>query len=243
MKICLCDIIFQINNLYPYIEQYCKNYIYKGSRRAEYTITVSITDISYEREKSIREDRKEGIPVREFSEDYLETLAVYRKICRYLLDKDILLFHGSVVSVDGVGYLFTAKSGIGKSTHTRYWREYFGDRAVMVNDDKPLLAVKEDRILVYGTPWDGKHRLSTNISVSLQAICILHRGSENSICRIDKKAAYPMLLQQTNRPVGDMVGMNKTLELIDRLSNCVELYSMHCTMDKEAARVAYEGMR
>lgn len=243
MKICLCDIIFQINNLYPYIEQYCKNYIYKGSRRAEYTITVSITDISYEREKSIREDRKEGIPVREFSEDYLETLAVYRKICRYLLDKDILLFHGSVVSVDGVGYLFTAKSGIGKSTHTRYWREYFGDRAVMVNDDKPLLAVKEDRILVYGTPWDGKHRLSTNISVPLKAICILHRGSENSICRIDKKEAYPMLLQQTNRPVGDVDGMNKTLELIDKLSNCVELYSLHCTMNKEAARVAYEGMR
>lgn len=243
MKICLCDIIFQINNLYPYIEQYCKNYIYKGSRRAEYTITVSITDISYEREKSIREDRKEGIPVREFSEDYLETLAVYRKICRYLLDKDILLFHGSVVSVDGVGYLFTAKSGIGKSTHTRYWREYFGDRAVMVNDDKPLLAVKEDRILVYGTPWDGKHRLSTNISVPLKAICILHRGSENSICRIDKKEAYPMLLQQTNRPVGDVAGMNKTLELIDKLSNCVELYSLHCTMNKEAAKIAYEGMR
>ena len=52
-----------------------------------------------------------------------------------------------------------------------------------------------------------------------------------------------MLLQQTNRPVGDVDGMNKTLELIDKLSNCVELYSLHCTMNKEAARVAYEGIR
>ena len=41
-------------------------------------------------------------------------------------DYDTVLFHVSVIAVDGHGFLFTAKSGTGKSTHTRLWREYFG---------------------------------------------------------------------------------------------------------------------
>ena len=36
-----------------------------------------------------------------------------------MISYDTILFHGSVVAVDDVGYLFTAKSGTGKSTHTR----------------------------------------------------------------------------------------------------------------------------
>lgn len=243
MKILLCNTLFQINPLHSYIQQYCKDYLYEGDRTLDYTISTTTDDIAYEREKSKQEDIKEGIAIREFSDAYLETIAVYRKICKCLLEKDILLFHGSVLSVDGIGYLFTAKSGTGKSTHTKYWREYFKDRAVMINDDKPLLEIKENKVYAYGTPWDGKHRLSTNTCVPLKAICILQRGDTNTISKIDKKDAYTMLLQQVNRPIGDVSAMNKTLELVDALSNCVEFYSLHCTMDITAAKVAYEGMK
>lgn len=34
-------------------------------------------------------------------------------------DYDTVLFHVSVIAVDGRGFLFTAKSGTGKSTHAR----------------------------------------------------------------------------------------------------------------------------
>ena len=109
------------------------------------------------------------------NDEYLETLAVYRKIAEKMIDYDTILFHGSVIAVDGIGYLFTAKSGTGKSTHTRLWRELFGERAVMVNDDKPLIKVSENGIIVYGTPWDGKHRLSTNTFVPLKGICFMSK--------------------------------------------------------------------
>ena len=183
MKLLLADTVIQVNNLYPYIEEYCKDYIYTGSRDIEFCVDVYESDIEYERNKSREEDIKEGNDIREFSDDYLETLAVYRKICKCLLDKNIILFHGSVVGVDGVGYLFTAKSGTGKSTHTRYWCEYFKDRALIINDDKPLIEIKDDYIYVYGTPWDGKHRLSNNTKVKLKSICILNRGNTNCITR------------------------------------------------------------
>ena len=158
-----------------------------------------------------------------------------------MLDCDTILFHGSVIAVDGIGYLFTAKSGTGKSTHTRLWREMLGERAVMINDDKPLISLSENGIMVYGTPWDGKHRLSTNIGVPLKAVCILERAEENRIVPITKKDAYNMLMQQVYRPTG-AEGMMKTLALIDRLAAGVKLYSLGCNISPQAAEIAYRTM-
>ena len=171
----------------------------------------------------------------------LETLAVYRKIADYLLSSDTLLFHGSVIAVDGEGYLFTAKSGTGKSTHTSLWREYFGERAVMINDDKPLLHIADSGVTAYGTPWDGKHRLSTNIAVPLKGICILTRSAKNYIEPVEPHAVYPLIVQQTNRSLS-ADGMKQTLSLIDQMLNVVPVYRLGCNMNIEAARVAYEGM-
>ena len=208
---------------------------------SRFHIVTTRSDIDFEREKSAREDTKEGIPIRHFSDAYLETLAVYRKIADNLLSYDTLLFHGSVIAVDGEGYLFTAKSGTGKSTHTRLWREYFGERAVMVNDDKPLLHITDSGVTAYGTPWDGKHRLSTNTAVPLKGICILTRDTTNHIEQAEPHAVYPLIVQQTNRSLS-ADGMKQTLSLIDRMLNVVPVYRLGCNMDIEAARVAYEGM-
>lgn len=254
---------FTIGPVCDYIREYCKDYIVAdvtgqsgiADGDTEYTssgvgdnttesvtrIRITQSDIDFEREKSAREDIKEGIPIRRFSDAYLETLAVYRKIADCLLSCDTLLFHGSVIAVDGEGYLFTAKSGTGKSTHTRLWREYFGERAVMVNDDKPLLRITDSGVTVYGTPWDGKHRLSTNIAVPLKGICILTRNAKNHIEPVEPHAVYPLIVQQTNRSLS-ADGMKHTLSLIDRMLHVVPVYRLGCNMDIEAARVAYEGM-
>ena len=254
---------FTIGPVCDYIREYCKDYIvadvtgqsgiadgdteYTSSGVGDITtesvtrIRITQSDIDFEREKSAREDIKEGIPIRRFSDAYLETLAVYRKIADCLLSCDTLLFHGSVIAVDGEGYLFTAKSGTGKSTHTRLWREYFGERAVMGNDDKPLLHITDSGVTAYGTPWDGKHRLSTNIAVPLKGICILTRNAKNHIEPVEPHAVYPLIVQQTNRSLS-ADGMKHTLSLIDRMLHVVPVYRLGCNMDIEAARVAYEGM-
>ena len=255
--------LFTICPVYDYIREYCKDYIvadvtgysrladgdteYTLSRVGDITtesvtrITITQSDIDFEREKSAREDVREGIHIRQFSDAYLETLAVYRKIADHLLSCDTLLFHGSVIAVDGEGYLFTAKSGTGKSTHTRLWREYFGERAVMVNDDKPLLHITDSGVTVYGTPWDGKHRLSTNTAVPLNGIFLLERDTKNHIEPAAPHVVYPLIVQQTNRSF-TADGMKQTLSLIDHMLSVVPVYRLGCNMDIEAARVAYEGM-
>lgn len=236
----IADKVVEICSIYREVHEYCSDYL--TEEPADYSVTVTQADIDFEREKSAFEDKMEGMKTRHFSVGYLEELAVYRKIAKQMISYDTILFHGSVVAVDGVGYLFTAKSGTGKSTHTRLWCEYFGDRAVMVNDDKPLLHIADDKVMAYGTPYNGKHRRGANISVPLKAICILTRASDNHIEPVSREQAYAMLLQQAYRPE-EQVLMMKTLTLIDRLSDAVKLYRLGCNMDVSAAKVAYDGMQ
>lgn len=239
-NISLAGHVIGIKALHTYVQEYCTNYLCEGP--ADFTVETTQADIEFEREKSARDNINSGIAVIHYSDDYLETLAVYRKLVNGMLRYDTLLFHGSAIAVDGVAYLFTATSGTGKSTHTRFWRETFGDRAVMVNDDKPLLKLTEDGVLVCGTPWNGKHRLGTNMMVPLEAICILERGEENELVSVSATEALPMLLQQSHRPAG-AASMMRYLDLMDRLTKKLRFYRLKCTPTAEAAKLAYEGMR
>lgn len=230
----------KICSVYPDVHTLCEDYRFDGA--PEFEIATTLQDIQNEARISAEEDRVEGLPVHTFPEGYLETLAVYRKLADVLIHKDVLLFHGSVIAVDGHAYLFTAKSGTGKSTHTRLWREMFGDRAVMVNDDKPLLAIKDGRIIAYGTPWNGKHKLGCNMSAPLSAICVLERGQTNKIFPLQPSQALPMLLQQSHRPA-DAAGRLAYLENLDKIAGATRFFRLECNMDPEAAKVAYEGMK
>lgn len=231
--------VIEICSVHKQIQDYCADYRFDGA--VDIRISTTPEDILFEREKSDREYELEGLPPQSFSDDYLETLAVYRKLADQLLSRDTILFHGSAIAVDGRAVLFTAKSGTGKSTHTKLWREAFGDRAVMVNDDKPLLWVKEDGVLVCGTPWDGKHRISTNCMMPLEAICVLERGESNEIQPITPREILPMLMQQSHRPANP-AATALLLQVLDKLTKQVRFYRLRCNMDPEAAKVAYEGM-
>lgn len=219
----------EVNSLHKAVHDYCA--AYASDAPVDFAVTVTQADIDYERSRA----ENTGYP-----DCYLEELAVYRKISEKMPYYDTILFHGSVVAVDGVAYMFTAASGTGKSTHVALWRKLFGERAVMVNDDKPLLHIG-DVVTAYGTPYDGKHKLSNRIAVPLKAICILTRAPENSIVPVTRDEAYAMLLQQAYRP-NDVFALQKTLTLVDKMAEKVELYRLGCNMELEAAKVAYEGM-
>lgn len=238
-KIKLAGVVVRIEPLYDYIKTYCKAFLTEETEN--FSVRTEQSDIVYERKKSEAEDIREGNAIRQFDAPYLETLAVYRKITEQLLTSNILLFHGSVIAVDGIGYLFTAKSGTGKSTHTRLWREQFGERAVMINDDKPLLELTEHGVMVHGTPWAGKHNLCTNGSVPLKAICVLNRAETNYIEAISPREIYGMLLQQVYRPA-NIEAMQQTMKHIDTLMERVDFYRLGCNMEPEAALISYEGM-
>lgn len=238
----------RIKSLYNQTIEFLKEYLDDSLKNSflptfsDFEVSITEQDIRCEREKSSAEDRYEGRPIRHWSEPYLETLAIYRKIAEKMPVYETVLFHGSAIAVDGEGYLFTATSGTGKSTHTKLWRQLLGEKVQMINDDKPLIRVDTDKAIVYGTPWDGKHHLSTNTSVPLKAICIIKRGITNRIQCIDPMEAYPMLIQQMYKPLNEEA-FSKSLDLIDRLLRQVQFYEMYANMDISAAQLAYQAMK
>lgn len=234
------ELNISVDSLHETVHRLCADY--RVQDNSAFDIIIKQEDIDFERERSEREERPGGFKILDYRDGYLETLAVYRKIAEILPEYDTILIHGSCVAVNDEGYLFIAKSGIGKSTHTRLWRKLFGNQAVMINDDKPLIRIDKNGAMIYGTPWDGKHRLSTNTAVPLKAICILTRADENSIYSVSAKEAYPMLLQQVYRPM-DTTAMGQTLNLIDRLTSKVSLWRLGCNTDIEAAQIAYNAMK
>lgn len=215
-----------------YFGEICKDYL--SGEEPMFEILATDEDLQYERIHA--EDQME------YSKSYLEYTAIYRKFCEKAVNYHVVLCHGSVLEYKGEAYLFTAPSGTGKSTHTRLWREYFGDEVVMINDDKPLLRFEQDGIYTYGTPWDGKHHISNNRNSRLKAICFLYQNTENEIYKISSDAALPMLMNQIYRP-RNAEGMLKTMDYVNELLERVPMYQMGCNMEIEAAKVAYEGMR
>ena len=214
--------------------EYCRSYF--TERQAEFFIEVTAEDLVRQQAALNREADEEGLRRRKFTDPFLERMVIQEKIAQKLLERETLLLHGSTVAVDGQAYLFTAPCGTGKSTHTRLWRERFGERAVMVNDDKAFLQLRRDGVWACGSPWTGKHGIGTNISVPLKGICFLQRGTENRIQKAEPEKWQQELIHQCFLPE------ERYRSLIWQLAQKIPLWEMSCTKDPQAAAIAYEAM-
>lgn len=235
----IAGLVTEVQPLFVSTRDYCAAYL--TERETDLFIVVSEADLAYEQEMFEQEAIDEGLRIRKFTGPFLERASMQRRIAYELLNRDTILLHGSTVGVDGSAYLFTAPCGTGKSTHTRLWRETFGDRAVMVNDDKTFLRITKDGVFAYGSPWSGKHGLHTNICLPLKGICFLQRGQENLIRRALPADCVAELRHQCMIPE-DAAGCIHAHALIDELMRLVPLWELECTKDSAAALVSYNAM-
>ena len=214
---------------------------YISEREPLFTVEPTAEDLQRTQAGFDRMDEAEGIPPRQRTEEYLEKNALHSLLAEKLTAYKVLLMHGSALCMDGQAYIFTAPSGTGKSTHARLWREAFGDRVWMINDDKPLLRIENEGVRVYGSPWDGKHHLSRNDSAPLKAIVSLHRGKTNHIEPMSQADAFMALLPQKYRSKDQDVA-RRVIALQTALLDKAAFYRIYCNMEPEAAQVAWKGM-
>ena len=236
----IAGLVVRVQPLFESTGEYCKPYL--TQKDPEFFVEVREEDLVYQQAQLEREAMEEGIKIRKFTEPFLERATIQRRVADRLLTENTLMLHGSAVAVDGNAYLFTGPCGTGKSTHTRLWRELFGERAVMVNDDMPFLRITPQGILACGSPWSGKHGLASNICVPLKGICFLHRGKENVINRIDAESGIVHLHRQLHIPADPFL-QEKSIALAETLSKTVSLWELYCNKDPEAARVSYSAMK
>lgn len=230
----LAEIPIRIHNRFSYVERQCHRYQVEQAEPF-FEVTVSDAELAWEEEVSEHQ----------FSQELCESTAIYRKICNEIIRWDVFLMHSAVIAVDGVAYAFAARSGVGKSTHTAFWMKHFGDRAMIVNGDKPLYRLKQTEkgreLIVYGTPWCGKEHLETPVGVPLGAVCFLERGEENRISRVEPASVLPRFFQQIYLPPGEEQ-TDRVMSLLDIMVSDIPLYRLQCLPNEEAALTAYDAM-
>ena len=239
MIIELAGIPVEVSLRYGQNEEFLQDYI--CDRAPAFSLSPADDDLAAALAAFDRQAESDGTPRREYPAAFLERNALHAMLAEKFPEYGVLLMHGSAFAMDGEGIILTAKSGVGKSTHARFWREVYGDRVRMINDDKPLIRFSAEGIRVYGSPWDGKHHLSSNSSVPLRAVAVLHRDTVNHIAAMAKPDAFSAVLRQFYHPYGASAG-RAAVELIGRLTREAAFYSLGCTCDASAAVVAKEGI-
>lgn len=230
---------FNVTDINHYVYHFCTPFRIKVP--GDHNIVITQEDIDNERLIAQTQRGEHDEHMFEAPDYILETIAMLRKFADYICDYDRILMHGSAIAVNGNGYIFTALSGTGKSTHTALIRELCGENAVMINDDKPFLHLDKDQVYISGTPWMGKHNLGENITVPLKGIFFLYRSEENVLKKITPQLALMKMISQCHRP-SDPDRMLKTFDIIDGILANVDLYDFGCNMDISAAELSTSVM-
>lgn len=120
---------------------YCEEYL--TTEAPAFEISIDVSDIEYERRINAAQMAENGHSQASFTDAYMERLALLRKVSDRLVFHNVLLFHGCAVAVDGKAYLFTARSGTGKTTHCKLWEENIPGCHILIGD-KPFLLFRDE---------------------------------------------------------------------------------------------------
>ncbi len=225
----IAGITVELHSLYPHAEEYCRDYLVK---------TDTPDMVIHSSEDLIAADRDAAFHL---SDERIEPISLYRQIAERLPAYDAIVFHGAAIEYEGNAYLFTAPSGTGKSTHIRLWRKHLGEAVKIVNGDKPILRLTDRGVLVCSTPWAGKERWHRNCCVPLKAICYLERGTVDCIRPVQPQQLVTHFLHQVYLPQ-DGEAFDKTLRLLNAMTEMVDLFHLQCTMERSAVITAVEQL-
>lgn len=170
---------------------------------------------------------------------YIESTRLF---CYQLLKYNGIYLHASAIELNGQAFLFSGRSGIGKSTHSRLWKQLHGNKAHIINDDKPILRWIDGIWYVYGTPWCGKDGINENRKAPLAGICMLKQAEENSIVRLTKLEAMRTIMPCTLHKWRKKEDMERLLDLIEKLLEEIPIYKFENKPEVSAAVLSYETM-
>lgn len=228
----LADIAVRMDNRFPDLADFCAGYECDDAPG----ICVSVSPEELEQER--------GMQVGDFTDGYLETVCMYRKLALEMLGHHVFIMHASVLDVDGEGYAFLAPSGTGKTTQTRLWLNCFGSRARVINGDKPLIRVQREgdgySFRAYGTPWNGKEGMGCNASVKLRALYMLERAPQPECIPASEEYAVDKLFRQLLMPEKEEQ-MELLFEMADQLIEALPIYILRCNMKAESVEAAYRA--
>lgn len=145
---------------------------------------------------------------------------------------DALPMHASHIQINRRAILFTAPSGVGKSTQAALWQQYRG--AKIVNGDKALVFPKSEPVVASGLPYCGTSGICENAVAPLEAIVVLEQGRENRLTRLFGGKAVIRLMTGVICPGWHGKDREQALSLAIRLAEQVPVLLLQCLPEESA---------
>lgn len=152
-------------------------------------------------------------------------------LAQLLLPQNAFFMHSSFISINQKAILFSANSGVGKSTQAALWERYRS--AEIINGDKAGVLV-ENGVYACGVPFCGTSGICKNKAFTLGAIVLLSQAPENSIKQLSGVEALQGILKNIYL---DLIAPNEqkiVVDLLIELLKAVPVYSFGCTADEKA---------
>lgn len=223
----IADIIADIRPHFSLFETLANNYTYFGTEPVQLKLSV--------RENYVKE---QALKNPHLSEGELECVFLSDLFNKKILKFNAIFLHSSAILYKGKAYLFSAESGVGKSTHTKLWIEKFGnDNVQIINDDMPIIRFIDDEWYVYGSPFDGGTGINKNIRAKLGGIVFLERAEENNIKTLDKNDVFTRIYKNTIKFSLNGEYAEYMMSTANKLINDNKFYLLKCNTDISSAEM------
>ena len=154
-----------------------------------------------------------------------------------LLLNSTLVLHASSIGYDGKAIVFSAPSGVGKSTQSALWEKYRG--AVQLNGDKVALKKEGDKFFAYGLPFCGTSRICHNYKMPVEAIVTLGQASGSTAKRLSGLTALRALLPNLFGHMSIPYCRERLLKCVSDVLSALPIIQLDCLPD-ESAVIALE---
>ena len=181
--------------------------------------------------------RKADIWVTKLVQELMPSDTVYGSLFaldRRMIERGGLILHCAYIEHHGKGILFSAPSGVGKSTQAALWEKY--RNSVTVNGDRALLRKKEGKWLACAWPVCGSSQICKRVDVPVHAIVMLRQGKKNSVMRLSPIEAFRQLYPQVTVNQWNPEFVQAAINGIEDLILQVPVWQLTCDISEEAVQ-------
>lgn len=160
---------------------------------------------------------------------------------QFLIQRNRLILHASLLNTQFGGLVFSGPSGIGKSTQAELWEEY--EEAEQINGDRPILYKKENVWMGYGSPYAGSSKCYVNKGIPVRAIMLLAQGEDCRIMPLRKSEAFREIFRNCTVYSWDREFVERVITLVTELVSDIPIYRLICTPDQRAVEAVKELLK
>lgn len=172
------------------------------------------------------------IPGKEKGIRKLDSLLTVSEFESILTGLNGFCLHSSVIRRKGKALLFSAPSGVGKSTQAELWKTYRG--AEILNGDRAIIRKIEEEWMAFGSPFAGSSGIYRDDTASIEAVIVLEQGIRNEIENLSPVRAFRHIYAESVIPRWNREVQLQLLDMLTEFVRVVPIVKLRCLPDQSA---------